>query len=112
MDPDSYARTLARLDEPEAVRLTVGGETVEGVSDSVYLGDACIRVDVAERGGDRTFRVQTHWLDGWLDPVVDVRERDAGFEPAGTLDGVAVIAGGDVAAGDGVTTDGAAAAAE
>jgi len=91
---DTYARTLARLDEPEPVRLAVAGETITGVAESTYLGDECIRVEVTERGGDRTFRVQVHWLDGWLDPTVDVRTPgDGGFEPAGRLDGVAVAAG-------------------
>lgn len=104
MDADRHARTLARLDEPEPVQLAVAGETVACVVESVYLGDECIRVDAAERGGGRTFRVQTQWLDGWLDPVVDVRASDdRGFEPAGPLDGVTPAAAGRTAA-DGVAT--------
>lgn len=109
MDSDSCARTLARLDEPKPVRLAVAGETVAGVVSSLYLGDECIRVDVRERDGERTFRVLTHWVDGWLDPVVDVREcDDAGFAPTGPLDDVTVSPTGRRAD----RADGAAAAVE
>jgi hypothetical protein len=90
MDADAQARTLARLDERRPVRLVVDGEPVAGVPDSMHLGDDCIRVELAERGGDRRFRVETYWMDGWLESLVDVRgPADSGFEPAGLLDGVA-----------------------
>lgn len=103
---DRYARTLARLDEPEPVRLAIAGETVACVVESIYLGDECIRVDAIERGGGRTFRVQTQWMNGWLDPVVDVSgPDDRGFVPTGPLGGVTPAAGS-------VAADGRAATAE
>ena len=90
-NPDMHARTLARLDPRQPVRLAVGGETITGVAAAAYRGDECIRVDVAERDGDRTFRVLAHWVEGWREPTVDVRASgDTGFRPADRFEGLAV----------------------
>lgn len=87
--PDTPVEALLDLDMLETVRLTVAGEVVTGVSNSKVVDEDRVVVLVNERDGDRTFRIETQWAHGWLDPIVDVRERDGPdgeFEPLGTLE--------------------------
>jgi len=89
MDGDEQVRLLARLDRRDQVTLTVAGRALEGVANSVFLGDSRIRVMVADRTSDRTYRVETRWADGWLDPRVDVcYPGSTEFQRLGTLEGI------------------------
>ncbi len=86
---DSPIETLTGLEMLENVEFTVAGEHVDGLSNSKVVEDDRIVVVVSERRGDRKFRIETQWANGWLEPLVDVYDAsddDPAFEPAGTLE--------------------------
>jgi hypothetical protein len=88
---DSPIETLTGLEMLESVEFTVAGERVDALSNSKVVEDDRIVVVVSERGGDRKFRIETQWANGWLEPLVDVYDAsddEPSFEPAGTLEGI------------------------
>lgn len=85
---EDVIETLADLEMLERVQFSVAGETVEAVANSLVVEEDRIVALASERGGDRRFRIQTHWASGWLPPLVDAADAigpDAEFEPVGTL---------------------------
>jgi len=78
----------------ESVEFTVNGERIDGLSNSKVVEDDRIVVVVSERGGERKFRIETQWANGWLEPLVDVRDATVDgtdFRPAGTLDDIEAV---------------------
>ena len=91
---DSPIETLTDLEMLERVGFTVAGERVDALSNSKVVEDDRIVVVVSERGGDRKFRIETQWANGWLEPLVDVydaTDTDPSFEPAGTLEEIEAV---------------------
>lgn len=88
---DSPIETLTDLEMLESVTFTVAGEHVEALSNSKVVEDDRIVVVASERDGDRKFRIETQWANGWLEPLVDVydtTDADPSFEPAGMLEDI------------------------
>lgn len=91
---NSPIETLTGLEMLENVEFTVAGERVDALSNSKVVEDDRIVVVVSERSGDRKFRIETQWANGWLEPIVDVYDAaddDPSFEPAGTLEEIEAV---------------------
>jgi len=91
---DPLIGTLAALDLLDPVRLTVAGETIPVYAEEKRHEDGRICVTATERDGRRTFRIETQWAAGWLDPLVDVCVGEE-FRALGTLDDVERVDGSE-----------------
>lgn len=93
-DPNPYTdattntdlvKTLGRLDEYGIVVIAAGGETFRCEAVRFESSADHLTVIATEVDGDREFRIESQYLDGWLDPQVDVREESDEWRPLGQL---------------------------
>lgn len=88
---ESPAETLADLGMLERLRFEVADEQFEGYSHRKQVDDGRMWV-VVQTEGDRVFRIETQWANGWLEPLVDEYDGTAdSVEPVGNLSSVEAL---------------------
>jgi hypothetical protein len=90
MADEATVETLTDLGMLEAVRLRVCEEDIVGFSNEKVVEDDRVLVTVREADGERSFRIETQWAHGWLEPIVDELQDDE-RRPVGSLSEVEAL---------------------